>query len=428
MKILFENVRIPEEYGFADEHIYVLTDGALIKYVGKDKPLEYDEVVNGNGNLLIPGFYNSHCHAAMVMFRGYGEDLPLARWLNEKIYPAEERLNTQNVYIGAKYAIAEMLKNGIVSFSDMYMFVNSVAEAVVETGIKANLSRSLVSFGDNATIKGDWRFAESIEWINQYQNANGGRLKMDMSLHAEYTNQERYIREVAEYTKANGLRMQLHASESENEHLECIKRHGMTPVEYFKDTGVLSSPTTLAHCVYVTDSDMDILIESGAFVSHNATSNLKLGSGVARLPKMLEKGVCVSLGTDGAASNNTLDIMREYQLASILHKGYNRDAEATLASQMLDLATYNGAKSQGRDDCGKIKVGNRADLVLIDLNALNNQPCFDTYCTLSYSANSSNVLLTMVDGKILYHNGEFKTLDIEKVKYEFADVCEHYFD
>ncbi len=428
MKILFENVRIPEEYGFADEHIYVLTDGALIKYVGKDKPLEYDEVVNGNGNLLIPGFYNSHCHAAMVMFRGYGEDLPLARWLNEKIYPAEERLNTQNVYIGAKYAIAEMLKNGIVSFSDMYMFVNSVAEAVVETGIKANLSRSLVSFGDNATIKGDWRFAESIEWINQYQNANGGRLKMDMSLHAEYTNQERYIREVAEYTKANGLRMQLHASESENEHLECIKRHGMTPVEYFKNTGVLSSPTTLAHCVYVTDSDMDILIESGAFVSHNATSNLKLGSGVARLPKMLEKGVCVSLGTDGAASNNTLDIMREYQLASILHKGYNRDAEATLASQMLDLATYNGAKSQGRDDCGKIKVGNRADLVLIDLNALNNQPCFDTYCTLSYSANSSNVLLTMVDGEILYHNGEFKTLDIEKVKYEFADVCEHYFD
>ena len=428
MKILFENVRIPEEYGFADEHIYVLTDGALIKYVGKDKPLEYDEVVNGNGNLLIPGFYNSHCHAAMVMFRGYGEDLPLARWLNEKIYPAEERLNTQNVYIGAKYAIAEMLKNGIVSFSDMYMFVNSVAEAVVETGIKANLSRSLVSFDDNATIKGDWRFAESIEWINQYQNANGGRLKMDMSLHAEYTNQERYIREVAEYTKANGLRMQLHASESENEHLECIKRHGMTPVEYFKNTGVLSSPTTLAHCVYVTDSDMDILIESGAFVSHNATSNLKLGSGVARLPKMLEKGVCVSFGTDGAASNNTLDIMREYQLASILHKGYNRDAEATLASQMLDLATYNGAKSQGRDDCGKIKVGNRADLVLIDLNALNNQPCFDTYCTLSYSANSSNVLLTMVDGEILYHNGEFKTLDIEKVKYEFADVCEHYFD
>ena len=173
---------------------------------------------------------------------------------------------------------------------------------------------------------------------------------------------------------------------------------------------------------------MDILRESGAFVSHNATSNLKLGSGIARLPKLIEKGVCVSLGTDGAASNNTLDIMREYQLASILHKGNNRDAEATRASQMLDIATLNGAKSQGRDDCGKIVVGNRADLVLIDLNAINNKPCFDTYCTLSYSANSSNVLLTMVDGDILYHNGEFTTIDIEKVTYEFDDVCKHYFD
>jgi 5-methylthioadenosine/S-adenosylhomocysteine deaminase len=364
----------------------------------------------------------------MSMFRGIGEDLPLARWLNEKIYPAEERLNDKNVRVASKYAIAEMLKNGIVSFSDMYMFVGSVAESVIETGIKANLSRSLVSFSEDSTIKGDWRFNESIAWINQYNGANNGRLIMDMSLHAEYTNQERYIREVAEYTKSQGLRMQLHASESENEHLECIQRHGMTPVEYFLDTGVLLSPTTLAHCVYVTDNDMDILREYGAFVSHNATSNLKLGSGVARLPKLLEKGVCVSLGTDGAASNNTLDIMREYQLASVLHKGVNRDAEATKAPQMLNLATLNGALSQGRNDCGKLKVGNRADIVMIDLNAINNKPCFSTYNALSYSANSSNVLLTMVDGDILYHNGEFKTIDIERLTYEFDDICEHYFD
>lgn len=428
MKILFENVRVPEEYGFADEHIFLLTDGNIISYIGRDKPTAFDKKIDGKGNLLIPGFYNSHCHVPMVMFRGYGEDLPLWRWLNEKIFPAEERLNNENVYISSIIGIAEMLKNGIVSFSDMYMFENSVAEAVIETGIKANLSRSLVSFGEDATIQGDWRFAESLAWIKQYQNANNGRLRMDMSIHAEYTNQEKYIREVAEYTKDNNLRMQIHASESENEHLECIRKYGKTPIEFFRDTGVLSSPTTLAHCVYVTDSDMDIIRDCRAFVSHNATSNLKLGSGVARLPRLLEKGVCVSLGTDGAASNNTLDIMREYQLVSILHKGVNRDAEATIASQILDLATYNGAKSQGRDDCGKLKVGNRADIVMIDLNAINNKPCFDTYCTLSYSANSSNVLLTMVDGDILYHNGEFTTIDIEKAIYEFDEVCKHYFD
>lgn len=428
MKILFENIRIPEEYGFADEHIFVLTNNNIIAYVGKDRPSDYDKVIDGKGNLLIPGFYNSHCHAPMVMFRGYGEDLPLGRWLNEKIFPAEERLNNANVYVASKLAIAEMLKNGIVSFSDMYMFVNSIAEAVVETRIKANLSRSLVSFGDSATIKGDWRFDEATRWLKQYDGANDGRLRMDMSIHAEYTNQAKYMREVADYTKDMGYRMQIHASESEAEHKECISKYGKTPIEFFEHLGLLDSPTTLAHCVYVTDSDMDIIRDHNAFVSHNATSNLKLGSGVARLPKMLEKGICVSLGTDGAASNNTLDIMREYQLASILHKGVNRDAEATLASQMLDLATVNGAKSQGREDCGKIRVGYRADLVMIDLNAINNKPCFDTYCTLSYSANSSNVLMTMVDGEILYQNGEYTTIDIEKLKFEFDDICKHYFD
>ena len=428
MKILFENIRIPEEYGFADEHIFVLTNNIIIAYVGKDRPSDYDKVIDGKGNLLIPGFYNSHCHAPMVMFRGYGEDLPLGRWLNEKIFPAEERLNNANIYVASKLAIAEMLKNGIVSFSDMYMFVNSIAEAVVETRIKANLSRSLVSFGDSATIKGDWRFDEATRWLKQYNGANDGRLRMDMSIHAEYTNQAKYMREVAEYTKDMGYRMQIHASESEAEHKECISKYGKTPIEFFEHLGLLDSPTTLAHCVYVTDSDMDIIRDHNAFVSHNATSNLKLGSGVARLPKMLEKGICVSLGTDGAASNNTLDIMREYQLASILHKGVNRDAEATLASQMLDLATLNGAKSQGREDCGKIRVGYRADLVMIDLNAINNRPCFDTYCTLSYSANSSNVLMTMVDGEILYQNGEYTTIDIEKLKFEFDDICKHYFN
>ena len=428
MKILFENVRLPEEYGYADEHIYVLVDGKFISYVGREAPTEYDRKIEGKGNLLIPAFYNSHCHASMVLFRGYGEDLPLSRWLNEKIFPAEERLDPRNVYVSAKYAIAEMIKNGIVSFSDMYMFEDSVARAVIETGIKANLSRSLVSFDKEAGIKNDARFAEAVNLVKDFNGANDGKLKIDMSLHAEYTNVEKYVREVAEYTKANDLRFQIHASETESEHRECIERHGKTPIEFFLEAGVLDSPTTLAHCVWITDNDMDIIAEKGTFISHNPTSNLKLGSGVARLPRMLDKGICVSLGTDGASSNNTLDIMREYQLASILHKGINLDAEATKALQMLDLVTVNGARSQGRDNCGKITMGYRADLVLIDLDAINNKPCYDTYSTLSYSANSSNVLLTMADGEVLYENGEFRTIDIEKVKCEFDDVCKHYFD
>lgn len=428
MKILFENVRLPEEYGFADEHIYVLVDGKFISFVGRERPAEYDKKIDGKGNLLIPAFYNSHCHASMVLFRGYGEDLPLARWLHEKIFPAEELLTPERVFVSARYAIAEMIKNGIVSFSDMYMFEDSVARAVLGTGIKANLSRSLVSFDENDGIKNNARFEESLRLIDEFDGADDGKIKIDMSLHAEYTNKEKYVREVSEYAKDKGLRLQLHVSETESEHKECIERHGKTPVEFFASAGALDVPATLAHCVWVADSDMDIIAEKGAFVSHNPTSNLKLGSGVARLPQMLKKGICVTLGTDGASSNNTLDIMREYQLASILHKGVNLDAEATRAPQILDLATINGARSQGRDDCGRIKKGYRADLVLIDLDAINNKPCYDTYSTLSYSANSSNVLLTMADGKILYQNGEFTTIDIEKVKFDFDNTCKHYFD
>lgn len=428
MKTLLKNARLPEEYGFADGHIYILTDGKIISYVGCDEPKDYDRCIDCKGNLIVPGFYNTHCHASMVMFRGYGEDLPLSRWLNEKIFPAEERLSAHNVYVSAKYAVAEMLRCGIVSFSDMYMFEDSVARAVAETGIKANLSRSLVSFDANAGIKNDSRFAEAERLVKEYNGACDGRIKIDMSVHAEYTNVEKYVREVADYSRANGLRMQLHASETDSEHNACIERHGKTPIEFFSSTGVLDTAPTLAHCVYITDSDMDIIKEKGAYVSHNATSNLKLGSGVARLPEMLRRGICVSLGTDGAASNNTLDIMREYQLASVLHKGANRDAEATKAPQMLRLITENGAAAQGREKCGRIEKGWRADLVMIDLDAINNKPCYDTYATLSYSANSSNVLLTMVDGEILYDHGEYPALDIEKIKFDFDDVCKHYFD
>lgn len=428
MKILFKNVRLPEEYGYADEHIFVLTDNNIISYVGREEPKEYDRAVEGNGNLLVPGFYNTHCHASMVMFRGYGEDLPLSRWLNEKIFPAEERLNSENVYVAAKYAIAEMLRCGIVSFSDMYMFEDSVARAAAEMGIKANLSRSLVSFDKNAGIKNDPRFEEAERLVKEFHGSYDGRIKIDMSVHAEYTNVEKYVREVAGYSLENGLRMQLHVSETDSEHKACIERHGKTPVEFFCDAGVLDTRPTLAHCVYITDNDMDVIREKGAFVSHNATSNLKLGSGVARLPDMMKKGVCVSLGTDGAASNNTLDIMREYQLVSILHKGVNMDAEATKAPQILKLVTENGAAAQGREKCGRIEVGYRADLVMIDLKAINNRPCYDTYSTLSYSANSSNVLLTMVDGRILYENGELTSIDLERLTYDFDNICKHYFD
>ena len=428
MKTLLKNATLLPEYGYEGQKCNLFIEDGVIREITKEaitKPV--DDTVDCGGNLLMPAFYNIHCHAAMTLFRGYGEDLPLQRWLEEKIFPAEELLTPNSVYVATKLAVAEMLRNGIASFSDMYMFEDSVARAVLETGIKANLSRSLVSFDPGFDLKTDFRFAEAKALVKEFQNAGEGRVKIDLSLHAEYTNRPRYCAEVAEYAVSHGLGMQLHLSETEKEHKECIARHGKTPTEFFRDLGVLNTPTTAAHCVYVTDEDIAILAEKGVSVAHNPVSNLKLGSGVMPIRKMLDAGVNVGLGTDGVASNNRLDVLREMQTAAILHKGINRDPAILKANEMPALATVNGAKAQGRSDCGSVAVGKKADLILLDRNSLHNMPTYDDYAMLAYSADSRDVKMTMVDGRILYRNGEYTLIDEERLRYESREVFSNYF-
>ena len=429
MKTIIKNATLLSETGYGEGSWHVTIENKRIASITKELPdTKGAQVVDAKGNLLIPGFYNAHCHAAMTLFRGYGEDLPLQRWLEERIFPAEDRLNPENVTVATRLAIAEMLKGGIVSFSDMYMFEDAVAEVVLETGIKANLSRALVSFSPDANIATDTRFSEAKALVEKYQNSDDERLKVDFSLHAEYTNLPHYIAQVGEYTAANNLRMHLHVSETEKEHNECIARHKKTPTKLFYDLGVLNTPSLAAHCVWVSDEDIAILAEKGVNVVHNPISNLKLGNGVMPLGKMLSAGVNVCLGTDGVASNNRLDILREMQTAAILHKGVHLDPTATTASQMPKLATRNGAIAQGRPDCGEIRIGARADLVLIDRNAIHNMPCFDDYAMLCYSTERSDVLLTMVDGRILYQNGTYTLIDEERLRYDAERVFAHYFD
>ncbi len=436
MKLLLKNARLlPEEMpdgSGAEDTVYLIVQDDRVIYLNVSAPQEtediFDRVIDCKENLVMSAFYNAHCHSAMTLFRGYGEDLPLRRWLDEKILPAEDRLNFRRVHYGARLAIAEMIQNGIVSFSDMYMFQDATAEAVLEAGIKANISRSIVSFDPATTKENDFRFAESVQLVERYHGAGNGRLKVDMSLHAEYSNVDACCRYVAEYAKEQGLRMQLHLSETQSEHEECIARHGITPTAYFAKLGVLDVPTTAAHCVWVTDEDIAILKEKGVFSVHNPISNLKLGSGVMRLRDMLDAGIPVALGTDGVASNNQLSILRELQTAAILHKGISRDPENIRAAQLPTLATRNGALSQGREDCGMVSVGAKADLIMIDMNAINNIPCYDLATALAYSANSSNVLLTMCDGRILWENGEYTSIDIECLRFEARQIIRHYFD
>ena len=428
MNLLFKNATLLPEYGFGSRPVQVAVCDGVISSVTEEMPKgTFDQTVDCRGNLLMPAFYNAHCHAAMTLFRGYGEDLPLQRWLNERILPAEDRLTPESVLVASRLAIAEMLRNGIASFSDMYMFEEATAEAVLETGIKANLSRCLVSFDPDIDMTKDSRMKEALALAQRYQNAGDGRLRIDLSLHAEYTNVPKACAYVADYARENGFLMQLHLSETEKEQRDCIRRHGKTPTAFFADLGVLDVPTTASHCVYVTDEDIAILKEKGVTAVHNPVSNLKLGSGVMPLRRLLVAGVNVALGTDGAASNNRLDILREMQTAAILHKGVLRDPAITVASEMPALATRNGALAQGRADCGRVEVGYRADLIMIDRNSLHNMPCFDDYAMLAYSADRGDVLMTVVDGRILYRDGEYTLIDEERLRYECREVFSRYF-
>lgn len=421
MNLLFKNALLSDNRcGF------VATQAGLISYVGEHRPAgRFDREIDCRGNLLMSGLYNLHCHAAMTLFRGYGEDLPLQAWLETRIFPAEDRLTPEKVKAASLLAIAEMLRGGIVSFSDMYFFCEKTCEAVLEAGIKANVSRSLVSFTPGARAKGDPRFEEALSLYRTYHLEGEGRLKIDMSLHAEYSNTESYIRDIAEFTADNHLIMHTHLSETEKEHNECIARHGMTPTAFYDACGLFAAPTVCAHGVWVNDDDIAILAERGAAVAHNPCSNLKLGSGIAPVEKMRRAGVNVALGTDGAASNNTLDIFKEMYMASLLGKGSARCPTDMPASAVLDMATVNGAMAQGRAKAGRLEVGYAADLILVDLSSLNNLPSYDAAYTAVYSASSRDVLMTVVDGRILYENGEFTTLDMEKIKDEFKRVCDY---
>ncbi len=428
MKILFQDVGLLDAP--ISDRFFVAVDGAYITYIGKEAPKDFvpDRRVLGRGRLLASAFYNAHSHAAMTLFRGYGEDLPLQEWLETRIFPAEEHLSEKKVYLGSLLAAAEMIRNGIVSFSDMYFFCEGTIRAVAESGMKANISRSVVSFDPTADYKNDSRIREGLHLFDTYNGAEDGRIRVDLSLHAEYTNVAPAVAYLSEEARKRNAAVQIHLSETEKEHMECLTRHGVTPTRFFYDNGLFENPVVAAHGVYLADEDLSILAERGATVVHNPVSNLKLGSGIMPLRRAIDKGVNVALGTDGVASNNRHDMLREMQLAALLQKGVSRDPASISARDVFRLATENGARAQRRLDSGKIEVGFRADLVLYDTSALHNIPLYDHATMLAGSAASSDVTLTMADGKILYEDGEYQTVDTEKLRADFSAMHRCYFD
>lgn len=422
MSILFENAEIllrGEDGAYSTLRGFLGVRGDSIDYIGAERPTgEYAAHKNMTGNLLMPGLINCHSHSPMVLLRGIGSGLPLQSWLFDKVFPIEDRLVPEDIAAGTRLALLEMIAGGTTSFSDMYFFPAETVAAAVEAGIKANLNRCVQCFDENQAVEQNTQIPQSLALFEQYHNAENGRIRIDFSVHAEYTCKSHIVCAYSELCRERGGRMHIHLSETQKEVDECRARYGMSPVQWFESLGTFASPTAAAHCVAVSDEDIAILKRCGVSAAHNPTSNLKLGSGFAPVRKLMDAGINVALGTDGAASNNNLDMFEEMHLAAVMHCGYHRDPTAVRAEEVLDMATVNGAKLQGRDDTGVLAVGKKADLIALNLDKPHLYPNFDTPALITCAAHSSDVCLTMVDGKILYENGEYKTLDCEKVLYE----------
>lgn len=407
------------------KNAYVVVENDRITYVGCEKPAEkYDAVKELENCILMPALVNAHTHAPMVLLRGVGSDLPLDKWLFGEICPIEDRLTPEDISAGSYLACMEMLAGGTVSFSDMYFEPRTTAEAVIASGMKANICRPVQCFDPSETPETSCRIKEALELYNNYHNAANGRVLVDFCVHAEYTCNDLITGALAKLCNERNGNLHIHLSETDKEQRECIERHKKTPAEWFESLGAFDSRAFAAHCVELTDGDIEILKKHGVSVVHNPTSNMKLASGFADIQKYIDRGLNVALGTDGAASNNNLDMFEEMHLAGIIHKGCKKDATVVKAGTVLNMATVNGAKLQGRDDCGCIKAGNKADIIAVNLDAPHMTPCLDPIALLVYSAHGSDVVMTMCDGKILYENGEFKTIDAERAVYDIKKSVE----
>lgn len=431
MSILFKNCKLllrsentDGSPAYRAEDGFLGVEGKTIDYIGTQRPeKQYSEEKDLAGNLLMPGLSNAHGHAAMTLVRGVGSDLSLQDWLFGSIVPIEDRMTPEQVVFGTQYAILEMLACGTTVYADMYSFPVECAQAAAESGIKANIPRPLICFDPRMEAEDCDRIQETPAMFRAIDGMGDGRVLADFCMHSEYLTTEKTVRRYAEMCREFGARMQVHLSETKKEHDECIARHGLTPMAYFEKLGVLDSPTYAAHCVWCTDEDLDIAAKHGVTIAHNATSNLKLGSGFAPIPQALKKGIRVALGTDGCASNNNLNMWEEMHLAAIVHKGHTGDPTVVSPHQVLDMATRNGCLAMGRTNSGMLEEGRDADLICVDLNALHMQPALDIPALLVYSAQGSDVLMTMVDGNILYEKGEFLTMDREKIAAGFRKSC-----
>lgn len=418
MNILFSHATVVcmDEANTVLKDAFVLVRGREIAYIGAIRPQgeRVDREINATDKVLMPGFVDTHTHLTMSLMRGYGGGHDLQTWLNDYIFPVEDKLDPRAVRAGTALALAEAISCGITSVSDMYYFCDDIIGEVVKSGINANIARGVTVFTKEYDPETYQSCVEAKELVEKWHGYNEGQIKIDACIHGEYTSNAKMWTWMADFAKKNQLQMHVHLSETKNEQIACEQRHGKTPAALFEAYGLWDTPAIAAHCVWTGPEDWEIFKRHGVSVVHNPASNMKLASGAAPVAQMLAAGVNVALGTDGMSSNDNHNMFEEMKLASLLAKVTSLDPMALTDEQVLKMATVNGARAQGRH-AGVVEVGAQADLILVDLSAPNMQPCHDVQANLIYSAHPGNVCMNMARGKIIYENGRFLTLDLQQI-------------
>jgi 5-methylthioadenosine/S-adenosylhomocysteine deaminase len=377
-------------------------------------------VIDANGGIIMPGLINSHTHASMTCFRGLADDLQLMTWLNEHIFPAEAKLDDNKVYSGALLACAEMIMSGTTCFCDMYLFEDAVARAAKQAGVRAVVGEVLYDFDspNYGPIEKGFEYTQTL--IDTWKD--DPLVTIAVEPHSTYLCGSQLLKKAFDLSQANGLPLVIHLAESKSEVEQIKERYGRTPVEHLAEIEILAPNVLACHCVELTENDICLLQRFDVKVAHNAESNMKLASGVAPIPEMLNAGICVGLGTDGCASNNDLDLFLEMDTVAKLHKAKTLDPTAMDARTVLKMATIQSARALGLDRVtGSLEVGKKADLIVIDTNKPHLTPIYNPVSHLVYAALGSDVTTSIINGRVVMEDRELKSLDLKKV---MADVNE----
>ena len=414
--ILIKNALIlSPNTNFEDKQSLLIKDDIIAEIAPEIDESDVEKIIDAEGKILLPGLINTHTHLSMTLFRGLADDLSLDSWLNDHIWPMEANLNGNYCYVGALLGAVELIKSGTTTFSDMYFYMEDVARAIDEAGIRAVLSYGMIDFGD-----AERRENEIKANLDLFNNCNGmadGRIKVFFGPHSPYTASEELLVKVRELADKYNMGIHIHVSETEKEINDVSEEKGLRPFEYLDKIGFLGPDVVAAHCVWLSDEEIEIIKKNNVKVSHNPCSNMKLASGISPVSKLIENDVCVSIGTDGASSNNNLDLIEELKTASLLQKVSTLDPKVLNSDESVAMGTIKGAEALGLDDeIGSIEVGKKADIILIDTNSANMVPDSSSLSSnIIYSANGSNVDTTICNGKVLMENKKLVVLDEDEI-------------